>query len=569
MSDTTSITGRYRLRSGRRPVLRFFLLGLVFLFMAIILHWYQPNMGGSGLSLPFNITAWMLVCLVMTAVLLWPLRRRRLRLSKAFIWFFCGMLILIALSLTTRAVWRENAALTTAGMIGSLSFYLVLLQLRIRLSARYWLLMAILLAVVLECLLSLIQFFHLPAAARWEFSDQLSARPYGIFQQINVLASFVATGIALLFYLCFASTVPSPALTGRFNVGRQIACIFLFMLFGVTLQLCQSQIGYLATLVAVLCYCCWFSQQRTKLLWTVGALAAGILIGKAMQLWMLTPSITHIQSSHIRLMFIIDSLRMFSEKPLFGWGIGGFEYSFLHRFGGEETFIAQGAAAHPHNEILLWMVEGGIVGLLGIAAIIYGGVIIVKQAYRQKKLPFLTLTFPVLLHMMTEYPIYQSVPHWLILLLLLRCVDMPRCYCNVPGPVMWGGRALLGAGAAASFVLLAAAYPLQERLTHTEREGRQAQLPLSDLSVGETLLSDRYQFDMHIGDLLRFNQTGDKQWLLHFERWAERYSEVHPDANVYATRMGIARHFGDTVRLAELQKQGRWLFPGDPRFADE
>jgi len=36
MSDTTSITGRYHLRSGRRSVLRFFLLGLDGYYSALV-----------------------------------------------------------------------------------------------------------------------------------------------------------------------------------------------------------------------------------------------------------------------------------------------------------------------------------------------------------------------------------------------------------------------------------------------------------------------------------------------------------------------------------------------------
>ena len=571
MSDTILFSGDKGLSLGRSRALRNTLLLLVFLFFGFLLHWYQPNMGGSGLALPVNIITWMTVCVFMVMITVWPLSsgRFRLKFSAASVWFVSGFLILILLSLCTKPVWRENAALTTIGMVGSVFFYLTLLQFRVRPSDIWWMMTAVLLGVVLECILCLVQYFHLPAAQWWEFSTLRSARPYGIFQQINVLASFVATGVSALLFLSFSSPYQALLSQGRFALYHRAACFCLFTLFGLVLQLCQSQIGYLATGIALLCYCCWFYRQAARLLWIATALVLGILIGKLMQFLMMTPDINHIQSTHIRWVFIVDSLRMFIEKPLFGWGVGGFEYSFLHRFGGEETFVAQGTSAHPHNEILLWMVEGGSLALLAMAAIIIGGGIIVRLAYRRKRLPLLAVAFPVLLHMMTEYPIYQSAVHWLMLLIVLRCIDIPCRHFRIWPSLICSGRVFTGAAAAVFLILLAGAMQLQGKLTEIERGGRQDALSATAHPVGKILLSDRYNFDQHIGNLLRFNQSGDSYWLINFEQWARRYSGVHPDANIYDTRINIARQLNDVQHRLALQKEARWLFPRDPRFTSE
>lgn len=569
MSETVSFSGRKGLALERHRTLRNTLLCLVFLFFGLLLHGYQPNSGGSGLALPVNIITWMTACVFMVILAVWPLRHFRLCFSTASLWFGSGLLVLTLLSLFTNPLWRESAALTTIGMVGSAIFYLALLQLRIGRSDVCWLVTAVLLGAVLECLLSLIQYFHLSAARWWEFSTLRSTRPYGIFQQINVLASFVATGVSALLYLIFSSPYRTSLTQGKFALGYRAACFFLFTLFGMVLQLCQSQIGYLATAIAILCYCCWFYRQPARLLWVATALILGILIGKLMQFLMMTPAVNHVQSTHIRWMFIVDSLRMFIEKPLFGWGVGGFEYSFLHRFGGEATFVAQGTAAHPHNEILLWMVEGGSLALIAMTAIIVGGGILVRLAYRRKKLALLAIAFPVLLHMMTEYPIYHSAAHWLLLLIVLRCIDTPCRILRTSPAVIGGGRVLVGAAAAVFLILLAGAWQLQGKLTEIEREGRQAELLATAHPVGELLLSDRYNFDRHIGDLLRFNQSGDSYWLINFEHWARRYSDVHPDANIYDTRINIARQLNDTQHKRTLQEQARWLFPHDPRFSSQ
>lgn len=569
MLNPLSLPGRKGLWPGRYCALRNTLYFLVFLFFGAALHWYQPNMGGSGLAIPVNMMAWMTVCVFMVLLSVWPLAPYSLRFSTASLWFGCGLAILVLLSLCTKPIWRENAALTTMAMVGSIFFYLALLQLRIRRVDTCWLVTAIVLGTFLECLLCLVQYFHLPAAQWWEFSTLRSARPYGIFQQINVLASFVATGVSALLFLAFSSPYRTLLSQGRFAFWHRAGCFFLFALFGLVLQLCQSQIGYLATAIVIICFCCWFHQQTPRLLWIIAAILSGIVLGKLMQLQMMTPDINHLQSTHIRWVYIIDSLRMFIEKPLLGWGVGGFEYSFLHRFGGAETFVSQGAAVHPHNEILLWLVEGGSLALLAMAAIIYGGAVIVRGAYRCKRLPLLAIAFPVLLHMMTEYPIYQSASHWLMLLILLRCVDNPRRYVRVSPGIISGGRILVGAISVICLILLAGSWQLEVRLTRIEREGRQAELSAQARPLGELLLSDRYHFDQHIGDLLHFNQSGDNAWLIHFEHWASRYSNVHPDANIYDSRINIARQLNDTGQQIKLRDQARWLFPHDPRFTSQ
>lgn len=60
-------------------------------------------------------------------------------------------------------------------------------------------------ACVIECLVFVYQYWHLPGVDYWEFARRRGTRPYGIFQQVNLLASFTACGVLLsatLFYGC-------------------------------------------------------------------------------------------------------------------------------------------------------------------------------------------------------------------------------------------------------------------------------------------------------------------------------------------------------------------------------
>lgn len=522
-------------------------------------------MGGQGLALPLNDIAWLMVSLGIVLVALWPIKRSTLRMSAAFIWFSGGLFILIIVSCYTRAAWRHDAVLTAAGMAGSLIFYLALLQLKIGSGQRSRILAAVLIAVVLECLLSLLQFLHLPIASGWEFSPLPSARPYGIFQQVNVLASFVATGVAIALWFWFAS--PSAARDDRLSAFNIALFLPLLLLFGMVLQLCQSQTGYLTALMVVLIYICWYRRQWRGLLLAIGVLMAGGAAGKWLQALMQIPALSHLGESQVRWKLVIYSLRMFSEKPLFGWGAGGFEYSFLQRFSGMTTYVGARTITHPHNEILLWLVEGGLVGLLGVLLILWGGLKLVRLAARRRMLPLLAISLPILLHMMTEYPVYQSVPHWLVLLLIVRCADLPLVKLRSGNAVLWAARGVTGSGAIVLAILLGCSLRLQGQLTQIERQGRQSELAAMPAPAGAILQRDRYLYDLQMGNLLRFNQTGDPRLLVDFERWAARYSAAHPEANIYHIRILIARRLGDPVQQASLLRQARWFFPADDRFS--
>jgi O-antigen polymerase len=81
--------------------------------------------------------------------------------------------------------------------------------------------------------------------------------------------------------------------------------------------------------------------------------------------------------------------------------------------------------SHPHNELVLWLVEGGLVGLVGALCFIASGFWLWMHGNRWRR-ACLVAALPVVIHMLTEYPVRQSTPHWLLLILLLRCADSDR-----------------------------------------------------------------------------------------------------------------------------------------------
>lgn len=108
-------------------------------------------------------------------------------------------------------------------------------------------------------------------------------------------------------------------------------------------------------------------------------------------------------------------LRMWLEKPWFGFGYGSFESAFYSSYatwreltpGVKPIFTEMG---HPHNEFLLWAIEGGVVPLLGL--ILMTGLVL-QLLYRlplSQSLAWVGVLTPIFIHSQTEFPFITHCP---------------------------------------------------------------------------------------------------------------------------------------------------------------
>jgi O-antigen ligase len=63
-----------------------------------------------------------------------------------------------------------------------------------------------------------------------------------------------------------------------------------------------------------------------------------------------------------RLEFAVNSLKLFAEHPIFGWGNGSFLHAYEETFSGSFTVMTD----NPHNQYLKTGVEQGVIGLLAL-----------------------------------------------------------------------------------------------------------------------------------------------------------------------------------------------------------
>lgn len=158
------------------------LLGISLFFWCGAMHLYWPNNGGSGLSLPLNITSWI-YAVVLAASVLMLAPRQRWRITVPAAGFTVGAFILTLLCLLTPDVRQAEALLVAGALLGGVSVYLVTLQIPLTANTLTALLALLWGACVIECLVFVYQYWHLPGVDYWEFAWRRGTRPYAFFSR--------------------------------------------------------------------------------------------------------------------------------------------------------------------------------------------------------------------------------------------------------------------------------------------------------------------------------------------------------------------------------------------------
>lgn len=526
---------------------------------------YIPNTGGYGLSLPQNCFSWGMMGILILSVSIFVIRRKQcLVVTPALCRFSAGIVILALPLLYTRPEWRLNGGLYWAGAAAGLLFYLCCVQLELSKDHIRFLVLLWLSACMAHALLILLQ---LTPAGGWIPWPVLSNRPYGAFQQVNLLATFLSCGIAFALFLFL---LPGRRQSG---ISRWIAVSALFIMPCV-LVLIQSRIGGLSAVITAVIMLLSAGTCKRKYP-AVILLVSGVITGWWLKNYTQIGVVSHLNSDNARLEMLSSAWEMLKQRPLTGWGAGGFEYVFqMFRIWQGKSTEGTGVVIHPHNEILFWGAEGGAVALTGLALIITGGWLIIQRAwlaFRRGNNPLpltLCLTIlPLLLHTQTEYPFGLSALHFALCLLLLSQADRATASPEkiIPLPAFFS---MIAAGTGAGMLcMMAGAFLTGIILTGAERRGMQDIRALS--SVPEFVLMTQYErveFDRHVHKLMQFNQTRDPKLLADYRRWAENYLKKHSDKNVYLSLIMILHYQREAETEKNYLHQAAQLFPQDARF---
>lgn len=412
-----------------------------------------------------------------------------------------------------------------------------------------------------------------------------NGRIYGTFFQPNVLASFIATGICLVLVLL---VLPEMSLRKKYLEHTRQSFLLILLCVLTFLTVCiQSRTGWIGGLFSSLMF---FYFAKTRSLPTRMASIA-IIIGFVLGFIFLQSDhdafrrIDHGFSNHARWTMLHDTIKIISERPWIGWGYGSFEYEFQHfRINQIQPTLIVEITRHPHNEILLWVMEGGIMGIAGIILVLKGGIRVLRQATQKSKENVITgvedpgtsyvlciTLLPIVIHTQLEYPFYQSTIHYITFIIILAMADRISTSRNEIIPMKSRISTILTAVLLIITVNVAVlsifALKGERIIQQVERFGMEDITPLRNLPfLSRTLFFDRVEFDEQVGELMIYNQTNDKFILENYSVWAEKYLQHRIDKNVYANLVNILRHQQKWVKAEYFRREASLFFPNEHRF---
>ncbi|HGY1012487.1 TPA: Wzy polymerase domain-containing protein [Aeromonas salmonicida subsp. smithia] len=541
--------------------------GVLFIaYWLFCMHFFMHNPGGAGLYLPFNAWGWVFASLVIGQGLWQVTLQQRLVFSSLQAWLWLGGCLLLLPMAYPGFELKDYAIPRLLGLFAGLLFLFCLYQWQLARQARDQLLYLLLGAVAIEALLGLVQYYLL-TPGNWLGYDTRANRPYGIFQQPNVMATFMATGLSLAIWL---------ELRGNANVWLRGLRYGVILAASVLLVVLQSRVGQLGGLLALILIAPQLHRQH-QLARILGLVTLGVGLGLASQYGIsgVKRGLEVYQSGGMRSVYWPYAAKLIAQSPLAGWGYGGFETTFLHHYMADKALNPAMVQIeynldHPHNEFLYWAVEGGLAPMIGMA--LMGGALLWRLARVGwvKGAALLALVTPILLHTQTEYPLYHAIALWWALLLLIHVLDAEveegmqtaswREYVYRP----W---LLLRFMAIAIPVLVV---PFMLTAIHTawvvtkyERGGYKDPTLLLDV-VNPMAWLTRVEFDVNSVRLMVGLQTDNKAELEAYLDWGQAFVRHTPRANIYANMVIALGALGRQEEAQALRTQALMLYPGDP-----
>ncbi|UJF19516.1 Wzy polymerase domain-containing protein [Vibrio sp. SS-MA-C1-2] len=410
-------------RGVRKPLIKPLIITLGLFFVAAM-HFYMRNLGGTGLSLPFNSFGWIFIAAAISIGFIEAGRQHKLRYNSLTLkLIFCAILLTIPLSYSNANISESYPRIV--GLWAGVLFFFSLQQFSFNYRQKQAILWLIIVAVWIEAVLGWAQFLLFDSRNSGGY-ELLANRPYGIFQHSNLMASFLATGLVISGYML----ARVPMYRGKINFRHTLLLITPILTIPLLIVL-FSRVGWIGAFVGSLLlipYLIKFAPKKLIYLWvaTLVIAATMTIIGEG-YINSEIPS-QHLGFESARWYTFPQTLHLFAEYPWMGVGYGNFESAYIINTAQWQQanylpYYGLPGFTHPHNELLYWISEGGLIPLM---ALLYASWLVLSRilkAVKGTRLALVALFFPIVIHTQLEFPFYQSLPHWVIFIVLIYWID--------------------------------------------------------------------------------------------------------------------------------------------------
>lgn len=565
------------------------ILSAVFLF---IMHIFLPNIGGV-IAKQVEYLIWFFSGAIVFIASLKLLKDRTLKESSLKIYLLLFITAWIGSTVFNQIRNLDYFLISSAWLVGGFILWFALHQYEFTQRQKLFIFLLIFLSAVIESLIGVIQFFGLYRYIPVTPSPE-AGMVGGVFQQKNLFASYIATGLAVSLYLI--STV---WLRSFSSLKKTLFFTGVFIL-SLSLIIAQSRTGLLGITVAIILLFLargknYKSIKKTLFVWLMvfiaGFSAGFFLLSIKDQLGIEKLAVKKIKwfsdpeqvSYRERILMYETSFEMFKEKPFTGQGFSNLSSLYVYyqakvKKSNPDYYKGTGYqyTHHPHNEMALIVAESGILGILGVLCLLYGILRYAKKIGYQRAGLYTALLTPFLIHMMLEYPLHLSVAHWFAFVLVGAMATshfLKKTEFKINKKLT-----IALAGAISCLFILFSVYIVKTFIAYNQlviwyieyTEGRNARvenlIPAKENLYLRNWAKPMYMFYSAENALKDIEQN--KSFLLDFLNWSEVEKRRIPIPQVFLydayVLFSLGKHFGKFEYLNEAVKsaeEGLKLYP--------
>lgn len=591
---------------------------LFLILMALIAFlslYFTPNTGYDPLLKEYNIWLWGVVAVVIISAAVKSVINRNLVLPKYYIWFLLLPLGLAAGTIVNGVPYPKELLFRIGYVLSGVLFFISIYQFDLGRRTKENAVYIFVFATLLFSVVSVLQAIPGQILLGW-IPHMTTPRIIGVFQQANVNVSAVLTGVLLSLFI-----MTTPGFSKR-NAVLKLICVLTIMLGMAVVVSSGSRIGLLAAVLALPV----LFLSRAKVLYRNKTTAAGAIlalvigVGVGMQdLTVLTKDMKFTEKGSevpetMQLAALPDRIGMYasggggatafdrtlwkiqrlfqgegdvrphvysvafdvmSDKPFYGYGIGTFQ-SVFHERAAEymaardgKPLIGPNRYGHPHNELLLWGVEGGAIALLAISAV---AVVIVTALFNlgwQRGGAMFALLVPIAVHTQVELPFYSSVYHWLLFIFIVYLTLSYKRPCAVRCektavvmPVAFG----MGVWSVLLVYFCITTIPVSRDINHFFMY---KQLDMKKLeAAGDNLYFGEFATMLRLKVLLNQDlRNRTNHWTKEFIEWSEMYVKKEPETSTIHAIALAYRNLGLNRNALETLNRGLYLYPGNKKLS--
>ena len=264
------------------------------------------------------------------------------------------------------------------------------------------------------------------------------------------------------------------------------------------------------------------------------------------------------------------TLNIIKDNWFKGNGYGNFErayFDYQAEYYKRHNIYVVPNLSHPHNELLFWFVEGGVIPFTALLAYIFFILYLIIR-HKKKNLAYMAMLLPIAINSMLELPFYLYTLSWILFVTVLAIFiietgkqDEVRLKSTVPVLTM---ASLFLVASLTFFVTNLHAIQCLQKYYRTNDQQEIHEI-LSSI-VNPVAISLRLNYIELMGMLYRGLQSGDEKILNDSMRLAQKVFNYRPRPQIYKDMLHVYQELGQKENYEKTLQQARNHFPRDTDF---